>query len=195
MEKIIKFDEYLFYLIHFKGNNQFLDFLLPLLRNAWFWTPFYAFLLIFLLINFKKQSIHLIVSFLLCFSLADSISSKIIKPIVNRDRPCQNQYLKPIIRPLVNCGSGKSFPSSHAANHFAMATILVLMLKNQWKKFRYLLLLWAFSIAYAQVYVGVHFVIDVFVGGVLGSLIAIFVYNLYKFIYPKAYVSNLEIAN
>jgi undecaprenyl-diphosphatase len=188
MQDIIQLDYYLFYIIHIKGNNSFLDFLLPLLRNAWFWTPFYAFLLVFFIVNFKKKSIHYILSFLLCFALSDSISSKVIKPIVKRDRPCQNQQLKPIIRPIVSCGSGKSFPSSHATNHFSMAVILVLILKKQWRNYRFILLLWAFSIAYAQVYVGVHFVVDVLVGAILGSLIAFIVYYLYKNIYPKAYV-------
>ena len=61
--------------------------------------------------------------------------------------------------------------SSHAANHFAMAMFIYSTLKNYIGKWLGLLFVWAFFIAYAQVYVGVHYPIDVICGGLFGSVI------------------------
>jgi len=104
--------------------------------------------------------------------MADVVSSKLVKPAVQRVRPCNDVGLKFEVRELVHCGGGYSFTSSHATNHFAIATFLYLVLGGLRKKWiRWALLAWAASIAYGQVYVGVHYPLDVITGAVLGSLI------------------------
>jgi undecaprenyl-diphosphatase len=65
------------------------------------------------------------------------------------------------------CGANGSFTSSHAVNHFAFATFVVSIMKG-FSRWFMLLYAWAFSIAYAQVYVGVHYPSDVLVGAFLG---------------------------
>jgi undecaprenyl-diphosphatase len=64
-----------------------------------------------------------------------------------------------------------SFTSSHAANHFAMATYLYSTLKEKQGKWPLVFFFWAFIISYAQVYVGVHYPIDVTCGALIGILI------------------------
>jgi membrane-associated phospholipid phosphatase len=64
-----------------------------------------------------------------------------------------------------------SFTSSHAANHFGIAVFCFFTLRQLWGKYVYLFLLWAASICFTQVYVGVHYPLDVFCGGILGSAI------------------------
>src|SRR5512135_2571135 len=57
---------------------------------------------------------------------ADQLSSSVIKPWVDRLRPCHTIDGLPIVQNihlLVSCGPGKSFPSSHAVNNFAVATL------------------------------------------------------------------------
>ncbi len=44
-----------------------------------------------------------------------------------------------------------------------------------------LVLLWAFIISYAQVYVGVHYPLDVICGGILGSLIGWLTSRVFRF--------------
>jgi undecaprenyl-diphosphatase len=58
---------------------------------------------------------------------------------------------------------------------------LFLLFGKTWKK-RYwgLLFAWAASIAYGQVYVGVHYVSDVVAGALLGMLLAVAVYGVGK---------------
>jgi undecaprenyl-diphosphatase len=71
----------------------------------------------------------------------------------------------------VKCGNAYSFTSSHATNHFAIATFLSLTLGKRFKKIKWPLLTWAGMICLAQVYVGVHFPLDVFCGAILGMII------------------------
>jgi len=108
---------------------------------------------------------------LLCFAAADFSSSQILKKQVQRLRPCNDPALAAQVQLRVPCGSGYSFTSSHAANHFAVALFLIGVFGDLNRWIRPSLLLWAGSIALSQVYVGVHYPGDVLCGGLLGSLI------------------------
>ena len=87
---------------------------------------------------------------------SDQLSSFVIKPLVNRPRPCHTVEGVPVVENvhlLVGCGGGKSFPSSHAVNNFAVATLFAFF----YKRARVWLFLWAFLVAFSRVAVGVHF--------------------------------------
>jgi len=172
MHKIIQLDKSLFRLINGQWHNSFFDALMPWLRIDKVWIPFYLFLLVFALVNYKKNGWIWIIGIALVPSITDFISSTLIKHNVYRLRP----YLDPEITQYVRLMTGSrpansSFTSSHAANHFGLATFLYLTLRKQFGKPTLLLFVWAFGIAYAQVYVGVHFPIDVICGGLIGFLI------------------------
>lgn len=171
MEAILQFDEYFFHLINAEGQNAFFDWLLPIWRNKLTWVPLYLFMAGILLYQLKIKGLYLLLALGVTIGIADTVSSKVIKKSVKRERPCRNEKL-PEVRSLVHCGGGYSFTSSHATNHFAVAAFLVLLTINVFGRWRYWLWLWAFLVAYAQVYVGVHYPLDVVCGGVLGSLIA-----------------------
>ncbi|MEM6725329.1 MAG: phosphatase PAP2 family protein [Bacteroidota bacterium] len=108
---------------------------------------------------------------LLGMILTDQISSQLIKPMVGRDRPCKEITLNDRVEPLVRCGSGKSFPSSHAANHFGIALIIGLGLRRMIPWLIWGLGAWAALISICQVFVGVHYPSDVFIGALLGIII------------------------
>jgi len=73
---------------------------------------------------------------------------------------------------LAGCGGGYSFPSSHASNHFALASLLApSWARGASSRWRWALFLWAASIAYGQVYVGMHYPVDVLFGALLGTAI------------------------
>ena len=63
-----------------------------------------------------------------------------------------------------------SFTSSHAANHFGLATFFYFTLRNYIHHWTWAFFAWAFIIIYAQVYVGVHYPVDVIAGGLVGLL-------------------------
>jgi len=108
--------------------------------------------------------------------VADFTSSKIVKPLIERVRPCNDTTLPFEVRELVKCGGGYSFTSSHATNHFV--SLVLGFLRKKW--ITWALLTWAASIAYGQVYVGVHYPLDVITGAVLGSLIGLSFELIYR---------------
>lgn len=172
LEQIIQFDQYLFFAINQGLSNPVFDWLMPILRNRFSWTPLYLFIVIFLVRNYGKKGWLILIFLGLTFGFTDYFSSSIIKPAVERLRPCNDLLLKSEVRNIVACGTGYSFPSSHAANHFAIAVFLILLFYHKWKWILPVGLLWASSISFAQIYVGVHYPIDVLSGAILGSMIA-----------------------
>jgi membrane-associated phospholipid phosphatase len=166
---LIQLDQQLFTYINQVWTNSAADMLLPLFRNKIFWIPLYFFLAAWLLLNFRRKGLWVILCLAATVIVGDFVSSGIIKPLVQRDRPCNDTSLT--VRNLVRCGPGKSFTSSHATNHFAIAVFLSVLLGYRQRWVWVLGLAWAGAISYAQVYVGVHFPLDVFCGALLGSLI------------------------
>jgi membrane-associated phospholipid phosphatase len=168
IQRLVEQDKKIWYKINVLWQNKILDTIAPILRNPNTWIPLYVFLAIFIPYKYGKKGFYWCIGFLVTFALSDYTSASIIKPLVHRVRPCNDATLHKTVHLLIDCGSGYSFPSAHAANHFALAFFMLISLHKQFKWVWIPALLWAFSVAYAQVYVGVHFPLDVFFGGILG---------------------------
>lgn len=173
MTELLHFDEYLFQLINHGLQNPVFDVLFPLLRNKFIWLPFYVFITGFLLVNFRKQGLLLIMVVALTVGVSDLTSSQLLKKSIKRIRPCHIYQSPESLHLLVPCGSGYSFPSSHATNHFALATILSFFLRPFFRKIYWPLGIWALTVSFAQVYVGVHYPVDVLCGALLGIMIGV----------------------
>lgn len=179
-EWLIQADKWLFTFINQYLSNPAFDAIAPWWRESVTWTPLYLFLLIFIAINCKKTSLPWIGIALVTILLSDQLSSTLVKPFFGRLRPCNDPELLGNVRLLLDgCGAGYSFTSSHATNHFALAMYLSVTLQAWIKGYAWILFVWAFSIAYAQVYVGVHFPLDVVGGAILGAGIGLFTARLY----------------
>jgi undecaprenyl-diphosphatase len=144
---------------------------LPFFRQQEFWYFFYLFLLVFALYNFGIKGCWWAVSLIMTVIIGDLFSSSLVKSLIWRFRPCRDPDLADQVRVLVNyCPQSSSFTSSHACNHFAAAWFIFITL-NQTGSWRWFLFVWAFIICYAQVYVGVHFPLDILGGAILGTAI------------------------
>ncbi len=182
---LLQLDESIFILINRTWQNTFFDWLLPYWRNKYFWLPFYVLFLLFLYMKVGKKTLPILFFLGLTVAGSDLTSSFLIKENVARIRPCNDNQFKKNVFLRAPCGSGYSFTSSHAANHFAVATFLIFVFGQGLKKWRFLLLFWAISIGFAQIYVGVHYPLDVLFGFLVGGIIA----QLSHYLYQRFYFS------
>lgn len=149
--------------------NDFFDILLTFWRNKYSWIPAYVLLLLFWIIRYRWRTWFLAAFLLAAVAIGDTVSSQWIKKSVQRLRPC-NDIEQPV-RVVIPCGPGYSFTSSHATNHFAIAVFVWLTVRRRFRGWGLPLLFWASLVALAQVYVGVHYPLDVLAGALLGSFI------------------------
>lgn len=177
VETIIGWDEQIFHWINTGWSNGILDVVFPFFRERDNWIPLYLLLIVFALVRFKKYAWPFILAAVLTAGVSDVVSSRIVKPGVERLRPCRQENMEVVLR--AKCGSGFSFTSSHASNHFAVATFFILTLGRIWRWSRPLWFVWAAMISIGQVYVGVHFPLDVLMGAILGGLIGYLGYRVY----------------
>ena len=181
MQELLQLDRQLFYLVNTVGQNDFFDLILPLWRNKLTWIPLYILLAGGLVYKLKIKGLYLLVALGITIGITDNISSRLIKKTVKRERPCRAENMPRPARLLVHCGGGYSFTSNHAANHFSVAFFLIFLTAGVFKKYRWWLFPWAFLVAYAQVYVGVHYPADVICGAALGTFIAFCTAQVYQF--------------
>ena len=69
---------------------------------------------------------------------------------------------------------------SHAANHFSISLFSAVTMGRYNKWVWPVAILWAMSVCYAQVYVGVHYPLDVTVGACIGVLAGVFTGKIYN---------------
>jgi undecaprenyl-diphosphatase len=181
LQSLEQFDRWLFKKINGQWINGVFDFVLPFLRQANFWMPLYLFVFVFVALNFKKNWWWWIVFFLCTVALTDMIGTRIFKHVFERLRPCSDPYFVLNVRLLLkDCAGGYSFVSNHAANHFGMSAFFYFTVRRYLPKWAWIAWVWAFIIAYAQIYVGIHYPFDVICGAILGILVGMFTASFFN---------------
>ena len=116
----------------------------------------------------KQQGLALLYSFLI-----SGLIIQVIKNLVDSPRPRlffeAGQYLNFIDG--VSLANNSSFPSGHTATAFAIATVMILMMKD--KSWQLLILIAAIAVGYSRIYLAQHFLLDIMIGAVIGSTSAI----------------------
>lgn len=185
IDQIVHIDQEIFLAINQGLSNPVFDWLLPILRNPYTWAPLYLFLVIFFIKTYGKTGILIVVMTLATFGASDAVSSHLIKKSVKRVRPCNDIEFKEEVNIRVRCGSGFSFTSSHATNHFALAFFWIALFRRKWKHAMWLCITWATLISVSQIYVGVHYPFDILCGATLGILIGIATGYIFKKLKPE----------
>lgn len=188
MEALINLDHSWFILINKLGSNSFFDSIMPVITNKFTWIPLYVLILIYFIVKHRKYAFIPVIGLALSVGASDYITSGIIKPSVERTRPCNIEELEANI--LAPCRNSPSFPSSHASNHFAIAVFMMYFLKKKWRRLIIPFYLWAFLIAYSRVYVGVHFPFDVLTGAFIGVILGLIFATVSKKLMHKFAPSN-----
>lgn len=179
LSQILQWDYRAFQQINQIWVGSWADLVFPFLREPLFWTPLYIFIFACVWVNSSSRRGALVWLFywVLLIILCDGISSHIVKNLIFRPRPCVDLIWQGKVRLLVSyCSHRSSFTSSHAVNHFGMATFFAFTLRKfvSYKAYIYaLFFLWAFAVAYAQVYVGLHYPLDITCGAMLGVIIGL----------------------
>ena len=163
---LVEIDKKLMVFLNKTISNSIFDILMPIITNQNFLAIIGVILIIYLgFFGEKKGRITLLV-LLFAAGTSDAVCAQIIKPWVGRIRP-SHEFIE-YINLLVSKGGKWSFPSNHAANSFAFATVLSYF----YDKNKIILFSIASVIAFSRVYVGVHYPMDIFFGGLIGYTIS-----------------------
>jgi undecaprenyl-diphosphatase len=172
------------------GHTPFWDSVFLFISYKYNWIPFYVFLAILFIKKIGlKNGLLIIAGALLCFTLTDIISSKIIKVCFERPRPCHTVTGElSLWLPMGKCGGAYGFVSSHAANTMGLAVFCILIFTRQIKgklaaPLSILLLLYGLLNSLSRVYLGVHYPTDVICGAAFGGLLGYLIYYfLFKWV-------------
>lgn len=175
-EQILMLDKKLFLFFNVTIANPFFDIIFTHITELNFWIIPIILLSILFIIKKGKAALPVIFLVLITISISDPISSRFLKPIFSRYRPCHPQFFMENARFLCGMKTSLSFPSSHAVNLFAIAVVLSYFFKrSKWIFFSIALL-----ISFSRIYVGVHYPLDIVGGIFFGFLIGIIVLLIHK---------------
>ncbi|MBO0929640.1 phosphatase PAP2 family protein [Fibrella aquatilis] len=168
-----------FFLLLNHLHASWLDPIMVLITERNTWIPGYVVLVGWLAWRFRKRAIGLVLTLAVAVIISDQVCSSVLKPLTLRLRPCHETALQAAIHLPLPCGGQYGFCSSHAANTFALATGLWLLLGTRYGWLRWLFA-WAALVAYSRVYVGAHYPVDVLAGAAIGTLAAVGCVSLYE---------------
>ena len=184
MDILQSLDRALFYFVNHALQNVLLDISMPVLTdlNKQKIVLFsVAVVLLWILVRGGTTGRLAMVVLIVTIAFSDQLNSFWIKPFFERIRPC---HVLEDVHLLVSCGSGYSFPSTHAVNN-ASAAVVLSFFYRQWK--------WAFAVfagvvGFSRIYVGVHYPSDVLAGFLIGTACGVVV--LVAFVRLRSWWSN-----
>lgn len=168
------------------AHSPFFDSVMWCISGRWIWVPFYAVLayLLFRRMSWKRASICLVTIGLIILA-ADQTCATLIRPEIGRLRPANlNNPLSSFVHVVNGYRGGRyGFPSCHAANTFALAVFMSLVIRHKW--FTVMMFSWAFIVSYSRMYLGVHYFGDLFCGATIASLFAVLFYYLQNYLFKR----------
>jgi membrane-associated phospholipid phosphatase len=171
--------------------SEFLDGVADILTTVTYWYVVYVIAGMFLIYHYKLRGVAIVIAAVLLITTTDSLAHYVLKPLVDRQRPCATPSFSrrgqgvvdgEHIVPWIRLPSGKrfdeSFPSQHALNNFAMAAFFVSLFKRN--KWIHALWLVALVISLGRLYQGLHYPSDVLGGAAIGISIGFLFAILFK---------------
>ncbi len=194
MESLLDLDKEILVAIN-GAHSPLLDWIMIFFSNIPIWIPLYIAIAVWLFfpkyygersyIHTSEKSriwvLGLIGLFIIIlnFTLTDQIAN-FVKETVQRPRPGYNPLLKGVIRLPDGLGGSYGFFSGHAANSFGFALLTSLIFRKRWWSIS--IFIWAAIMSYSRIYLARHYPLDVLCGALAGTLIAFFMYNVWKHI-------------
>jgi undecaprenyl-diphosphatase len=185
LEELLHYDKNLFLFLNHLGTSTWDGFWL-FITNKLSSIPLYlALAFLFFRSYGLKKTLLLLVVIALMITVTDQVAN-LFKYGFKRLRPCHDEEIGSLVRLVKNsCGGQYGYFSAHASNSFAIAIFLGHFLREKFRNIGYLLLFWAFLVAYSRVYIGVHFPLDILTGGLIGFIFSWLFIKLYIFAIQK----------
>lgn len=170
-------------------NCPFLDAFFHAATSTWLWIPLFAAILWMIFRRQGGRGLMTVIVIALLILVADQLTSGLMKPLFERPRPTHDPVMQYLVHTVAGYRGGLyGFASSHAANTFALATFLALVLRRG--AFSLSLFSWAIINSYGRIYQGVHFLGDVIVGAIIGIAVGRLVYEAYLHLVLHFFVIN-----
>lgn len=163
-------------------HSSFLDFIMWYASKIVIWIPLYLWFLWLLYKEYPKDYWKVILSVAIMILITDQVAD-IAKNGVERLRPTHNPALAGMVHILRGYSGGSyGFFSGHAANSFAVATYISLMVGKRWKYIPCIAFVYAFLVSYSRIYLGVHYPGDVLTGALVGIITSFMIVKLFKYL-------------
>lgn len=166
MDTLIQTDTNIFLALN-SLHCSFLDTFMYIFSSRWVWVPAYV-LLAAMLVRMKgwRTGVFIVLCTAAAVALADQTCATFIRPAVQRLRPANPDNPISHLVHIVDGYRGGSygFPSCHAANTFAFAMTIALIVRTRFMTLT--VFLWALLNCYSRIYLGVHYPGDLTVGAV-----------------------------
>jgi undecaprenyl-diphosphatase len=173
LENLIETDKQ--WLLWLNGHHSpFFDRIMFAISGRPEWIPLYAIILGFLIWKYRWKTLWILLAIAVLITLSDQLAN-LLKSGIMRPRPCRDPDIGHLVHRVNNyCGGAYGFVSGHAANSFALATMISLLFRKKWVTTG--LLIWAALVSYSRIYLGVHYPGDVIFGALLGTLLGVSVF-------------------
>jgi undecaprenyl-diphosphatase len=173
MESLLALDQSLFLALNGAVRWPWFEAVMRVLSAGDLGRILFVVLAAVLVVRDRRRGLVLLLGAALTITLADQLSSHVIKPWVERPRPA-NVLDPATVVLLVNRTRSFSFPSSHATNSFAGALYFSSFLPRLTGP----LFVLAALISFSRIAVGVHYPLDVAAGAVIGLAAAALVLSV-----------------
>lgn len=170
------------------SESSFLDGLMVTLTSGFTWIPLYIALLYLVISNNDNMTkiMLIILCGIGCVVFSGGICDFIIKPMIGRIRPINDDMLDGIIYTVGDMSNKDfSFFSSHAANTTSLTMFFALLVRN--RKFTVAMTVWTLINCYTRLYLGMHYPFDVLVGIAWGALVGLLLYSVYLRVYDRMF--------
>ena len=158
------------------GGNAFVDSLAITYTSTLTWLPFFLGALIMLWRSeLPARHVYLIIGgALLGLLIADGVAEGLVKPWVQRLRPCNEPELADMVRIVNNYRSTDySFFSGHATNTSMLALLLLTIVRQ--RRFTIAVVAWSLVNCYTRLFLAQHYPTDIITGLFWGSMVGVII--------------------